>query len=494
MTSEERQMEGKKNPLGAQQLIRDDSDRQMAELVRGFTDLKDEDLEILLEVAHSLPFVGNLEGGDTYINVLTRKGQSMVVAQYRHPDCDLYKRSVVGDTEKKEDEPAVYRALEKGISGRGLIGIIDDGRLLVRHTVSPILNRNGKIIGSLTYEYPNTVVDTEPIRIKNKEGETRLFRSQLNKATAYLQDALLFYDENGICTFANIKAEELYQEAGYQTPLTGQNVMDLKLTDVTREEIFGQKGTVKREVQAAGHILEARLSAVWEEDIFHGFAVVYRDKTKTRQLEDEITSRVALIHEVHHRVKNNLQTIISLVGLEAAHSKDAGVKEFARAVTAHVRSMNVTYELLSKTGSEHVSLRSLLERICENMLENRSPEECRIVTQIRGDDVYLMENTASTVALIVNELIQNSLKYAFPNREEGRIFMQIKRETGESWVTVCDNGCGYDREKISKDSSGLGLRLINSLVRYSLHGEIFMDSESTGTRVRFSFPSCSHEI
>ena len=99
------------------ELVRDDVDRQMVYLVRRFTDLSDEDMGILLEMAHSLPFVGNLESGDTYINVLTRNGESMVVVQYRHPDCDLYKRSIIGDIEKKEDEPAVYRALEKGISG-----------------------------------------------------------------------------------------------------------------------------------------------------------------------------------------------------------------------------------------------------------------------------------------------------------------------------------------------------------------------------------------
>ena len=181
------------------ELVRDDVDRQMVYLVRRFTDLSDEDMGILLEMAHSLPFVGNLESGDTYINVLTRNGESMVVAQYRHPDCDLYKRSIIGDIEKKEDEPAVYRALEKGISGRGLIGIIDDGRLLVRHTVSPILSKDGRVIGSLAYEYPNAAMDTEPIRIKNKEGETRLFRNQLSKAASCLQDALLFYDKEGIC-------------------------------------------------------------------------------------------------------------------------------------------------------------------------------------------------------------------------------------------------------------------------------------------------------
>ena len=77
--------------------------------------------------------------------MLTREKESMVIAQYRHPNYDLYKRSIIGEIERREDEPAVYRALEEGISGRGLIGIIDEGRTVVRHTVSPILNseKNG---------------------------------------------------------------------------------------------------------------------------------------------------------------------------------------------------------------------------------------------------------------------------------------------------------------------------------------------------------------
>ena len=392
------------------ELVRDDVDRQMVYLVRRFTDLSDEDMGILLEMAHSLPVVGNLESGDTYINVLTRNGESMVVAQYRHPDCDLYKRSIIGDIEKKEDEPAVYRALEKGISGRGLIGIIDDGRLLVRHTVSPILSKDGRVIGSLTYEYPNAAMDTEPIRIKNKEGETRLFRNQLSKAVSCLQDALLFYDKEGICVFANTKAEELYQEAGYSMPLVGRNVIDLQLTDASRAEILGQNGTIKKEVEIAGHILEATLSGIWEEEICHGFAAVYRDKTRVRQLEDEVASRVALIHEVHHRVKNNLQTIISLVGLEAAQTKNEEVKTFSKTIISRVRSISVTHDLLAHTGTDSVNLKTMLMRVVDGSLETNSVGQCHIRADISGDDLEL---TACGKLSFYKLCLENSIYICF---------------------------------------------------------------------------------
>ena len=203
-------MEQKKNKL-LSDMIQNDTDKKMVQLVEAATDLSCGDICTLLEVAHSLPFVGNLEGGDTYINVLTREKESMVIAQYRHPNYDLYKRSIIGEIERREDEPAVYRALEEGISGRGLIGIIDEGRTVVRHTVSPILNSEKKVIGALTYEYPNAGADTESIRIiNNQEGKQDPFNRQLGKASDYLQDAILLYDANGICTFVNPKAEVLY--------------------------------------------------------------------------------------------------------------------------------------------------------------------------------------------------------------------------------------------------------------------------------------------
>ena len=82
-------------------LTRADRDRKLEELVRTYTDLSESDIRLLLDVSHGLPFIGNLESGDTYINVLTRDGRSMVVAQYRHPDCDLYKRDIIGEMERR---------------------------------------------------------------------------------------------------------------------------------------------------------------------------------------------------------------------------------------------------------------------------------------------------------------------------------------------------------------------------------------------------------
>lgn len=370
------------------------ADIRLTDLVHRYTDLSEDDLHILLEVSHSLPFIGDLEGGDTYINVLTRDRESLVVAQYRHPDYDLYHRDIVGEIELRENEPAVYRALEQGTPGRGLIGIIDEGRLVVRHTVSSIRNADGRIIGSLTHEFPNARPNTDPVRIITKDG--------------------------------------------FSTPF---------------EEPFQQSISYHR--------------------------------SRIRELEKELEYQEALVREVHHRVKNNLQTMISLIGLEAAQTKNADVKAFARTITRHIQSVSLTYEMLSRSDSDAVNVKYLLTKLTENLHNYMLTLQPTISITIEGDNVKLPANLASTVALIVNELLQNSLKYAFFGRKSGEIHIQIQRGDDFSTLVVSDNGCGYDLNA-APVGTGLGMRLIRSLVESSLHGALDVKTDMSGTSTRFT--------
>ena len=370
------------------------ADIRLTDLVHRYTDLSEDDLHILLEVSHSLPFIGDLEGGDTYINVLTRDRESLVVAQYRHPDYDLYLRDIVGVIVLRENEPAVYRALEQGTPGRGLIGIIDEGRLVVRHTVSSIRNADGRIIGSLTHEFPNARPNTDPVRIITKDG--------------------------------------------FSTPF---------------EEPFQQSISYHR--------------------------------SRIRELEKELEYQEALVREVHHRVKNNLQTIISLIGLEAAQTKNADVKAFARTITRHIQSVSLTYEMLSRSDSDAVNVKYLLTKLTENLHNYMLTLQPTISITIEGDNVKLPANLASTVALIVNELLQNSLKYAFFGRKSGEIHIQIQRGDDFSTLVVSDNGCGYDLNA-APVGTGLGMRLIRSLVESSLHGALDVKTDMSGTSTRFT--------
>lgn len=467
----------------------EERDKMLVDLVRFHTDLQESDIQTLLEISHSLPFISNLEGGDTYINVLIKTGQSMVIAQYRHQDCDLYKRDIIGEIEDKKDEPAVYRALEYGLSGRGLIGMIDEGRTIVRHTVSPIRNHENKVIGALTYEYPNAhESDTEPVRIRNsKDGKSAYLDEKIDKITGYLQDGILLFDESCICTFANTKAIELYQGIGFEGDLTGRKYEDLKLIHCSLSDVIMKQNVIKGEVRLGDYILEERVSAVWENGIYKGISVVLKDETQIRQMEDEITYRITSVNEIHHRVKNNLQMIISVVGLEAMQSKNEEIKQFADTIISRICSISVTNDLLAHTGADSVNLKTMLTRVVDSSLESYNTGGRKVHAEINGDDLELSAGKASTIALVINELVQNSLKYAFHDREEGRIWMTIGKGDEYSWITVRDNGCGFNEKTEKKAGSGLGLKLIDNLVRANLKGTVSVSSSNQGTITRFSF-------
>lgn len=473
----------------AGKMVKNAEDSLLINLVRSCTNLTDSDIDTLLEVSHSLPFISCLERGDTYINVLTKSGESMVIAQYRHPSCDLYKRNIIGEIEKKADEPAVYRALEYGLSGRGLIGIIDGGRIIVRHTVSPIYNSKQQVIGALTYEYPNTYnSDTEPMRIRNTpDGRSVYLDEKIDKVAGRLQDGVLLFDETGACTFVNSKAEEMYWKFGEQKNVLGCHYDELHLTTCSYADLMKRCGVIKTEVEFGDLIIEAHISTIVSEDGYGGVAAILQDKTKIRQMEDEIAYRIASINEVHHRVKNNLQTIISLVGLEAAQTSTAEVKSFAKTIISRICSISVTYDMLAHTGTDSVELKTMLSRVVEGSLSNGQVGNLKIYASVDGDDMELSASVASTVALIVNELIQNSMKYAFGDRDTGTIRLIVERGEGYSWITVRDDGCGFDEKAVRKPGSGLGLKLVDSLVKSSLKGEIHVDSSSHGTETRFSF-------
>ena len=336
------------------------ADIRLTDLVHRYTDLSENDLHILLEVSHSLPFIGDLEGGDTYINVLTRDRESLVVAQYRHPDYDLYHRDIVGEIELRENEPAVYRALEQGTPGRGLIGIIDEGRLVVRHTVSSIRNADGRIIGSLTHEFPNARPNTDPVRIITKDG--------------------------------------------FSTPF---------------EEPFQQSISYHR--------------------------------SRIRELEKELEYQEALVREVHHRVKNNLQTMISLIGLEAAQTKNADVKAFARTITRHIQSVSLTYEMLSRSDSDAVNVKYLLTKLTENLHNYTLTLQPTISIAIEGDNVKLPANLASTVALIVNELLLSLIHI-------------LSRKN----ISKCSATMGYMPNIINRKRSSVNVFLLKNNVSYVL--------------------------
>ncbi len=204
-------------------------------------------------------------------------------------------------------------------------------------------------------------------------------------------------------------------------------------------------------------------------------AILYRD------LEGKLHEKDILLREIHHRVKNNLQVIRSLLNLQSRAIEDPEVLSVFRESENRVRAMAIAHEKLYQSKDlSHIDFSKYAQSLSRNLLQSyrkhTGPVNCKVV----AEPVFLNIETAIPCGLILNEIVSNSLKYAFTKRDRGEIMIQIREKNGEKGdslyqLIIQDNGPGLpDDFDISKTKS-LGLKLVEQLTA-QIHGELTIES------------------
>lgn len=224
---------------------------------------------------------------------------------------------------------------------------------------------------------------------------------------------------------------------------------------------------------------------------------------KNRALREEITHRTeaeekvrtsleekdALLREIHHRVKNNLQTISSLLRLQLDHINNQEAAAALRDSISRVHSMALVHEQLYRFDNlAEINMRELFERLLTGISTNANTNEQAIRVENRSEPVILKVETAIPCALIVNELVTNAFKHAFPDRNAGgEIILEMHRTAaGLMALRVCDNGCGMPEGAMPAAENTLGLKLVHILAR-QLRGTIELET-GAGTCLGITFP------
>jgi PAS domain S-box-containing protein len=231
-----------------------------------------------------------------------------------------------------------------------------------------------------------------------------------------------------------------------------------------------------------------------EQGRLHGFAKVMRDETERRniseQLKASLVEKEVLLKEIHHRVKNNLQVIASLLTLQSDSVEDESVREMFDEACNRVRSIGEIHELLYRSPDlASIDFGAYLQRLGRNLQAFYGVGAGRIRVEITAhDNLPLAE--AIPCGLIVNELLTNSFKHAFPNGNPGRIGVLLSSEDGTSVLQVSDDGVGMPPDLDVEDVNSLGLKLVSVLAN-QLRGTLQFE-RSGGTRVSVIFPN-SHD-
>jgi PAS domain S-box-containing protein len=230
--------------------------------------------------------------------------------------------------------------------------------------------------------------------------------------------------------------------------------------------------------------------------IFGGTKVlqaVVRDITERKRDEDKIKAALAekevLLKEIHHRVKNNLQVISSLLRLQSRYIQDRTVLEMLKESQNRVRSMALVHEHLYQSQDlSRIDFAEYIQNLASNLFQAYQVNARGVKLKIEVAPTFLNIDTAVPCGLIINELVSNSLKYAFKNRNSGELTIEFARDDKDLFLlTVRDNGRGFPPNIDYKNSGSLGLRLVCSLVR-QLRGNIEL-KPGCGTIFQISFPS-----
>jgi two-component sensor histidine kinase len=197
-----------------------------------------------------------------------------------------------------------------------------------------------------------------------------------------------------------------------------------------------------------------------------------------QNLKNTLADKEMLFKEIHHRVKNNLQLISSILNLEINKIKDDKSKNIMKDLQSRIKSMSIIHEHLYRTKNIiSLELKAYVNDLLQAIISSSKTHLVHISTEINVDDIELNSHTAIYIGLIINELFTNSLKHAFKDAEIGKIKIECSRENGKYKLIVADNGKGMPEDFTPENSTSLGLKIVDSLVD-QLDGELIIENNN----------------
>ena len=367
----------------------------------------------------------------------------------------------------------------------------------VRATISARIDAGGSVKGLLIIgEDLTPQVEAQTVS-KRRERELRLLAFTLNCA----REGFCITDLRYRILYVN---EALRLTYGYaEDELLGQSVRVLQAPGIGRERLRAidaetRQGGWSGEIPCRrkdGSEFPAEVSiAVVRNDDGEPVALVgvARDITErvaaAERIRNSLAEKEVMLKEIHHRVKNNLQVISSLLNLQSSQEQDPAIVAALKESQGRVRSMALVHEeLYRSTDLADIDMESYVRKLANNLFFAYQSSGTRVTLDIDVHDVYLPVDAAVPCGLIINELISNSLKYAFGKRSTGVITVRLQRERDSCRLMVGDDGVGLPSELDIEHSESLGLQLVFILAK-QLHARLEVN-RLQGTSFALTFVS-----
>jgi two-component sensor histidine kinase len=469
------------------------------------------------KIARVIPLLADLSRADVLIGA-TRDARLEVIAHARpHSVVPIHRQVLIGAPLTRENAGALVRAIaerQPARSQREYTATSQEDSTVeglpapVVQEAFPIENESGKIIGGILVE--TNLLESERLKRRSEvfQRAVRAFQQMaargepagIESLAAFGEhDGVIVVDAEGVIRYMSGIAVNLYRNIGYGEQLVGKPLSYLETQD---DELVSRtmKARVANqvEVEERGRIwikkviplLRFERAPLFAASRFHltGAFLLLHDATEARQRQRELLVKATMIKEMHHRVKNDLQTVASLLRMQTRRMQTTEAKGALTEAVNRILSIAVIHEFLSEQDTRVINIRDVSQRIVQQMQIGILDPSRQMSLQLTGPNIYLPARQATSCALIVNELLQNALEHGYDARAQGGKISLTFEDCGDAVeLVVHDDGRalppGFSLDRLDS----LGLKIVQMLVTQDLKGQFDMQSDN-GVSAIVRFP------
>lgn len=487
------------------------------DLVRGRTTLTQSDLEKLHALVADWQLLADLSFADLLLWVPLRSDDRnwplghLVVGQMRPTTgSTVHEEDLLGTKVSWGDRPNIDGALSQEKIFRDRDPELRGG-IPVREETIPVLNAGRAIavisrhtnLGAartpsrLELTYLQTANDLAEMIAAGRFPYEETTEGNLSKASPRVGDGLIRIDASGIVTYASPNALSALRRLGLSSGIEGL-VLGTAVAQLARRRpdrapkeqswtsLLSGKNAVEVEAEIANGVVDFRVLPLVPAGQRTGAVILIHDVTDIRRRERELITKDATIREIHHRVKNNLQTVTALLRLQARRLADPAGRAALEEAVRRVGSIAVVHETLSTTGQDRVPFDEVADRVIASVVEVAATAGVISASRI-GEFGFLSPTVATPLAMVLAELVQNAIEHGL-GEVAGRLEVRVDRRPHKLQMVVADDGVGLPPGFTLEGSTNLGLQIVRTLTINELGGQIQVKRAVSGTEVLVEIP------
>lgn len=363
------------------------------------------------------------------------------------------------------EEPLVARAMQQNIPVTGKrewkLGIFSSFR------VFPLRDGFGKCFGALSFD------TDDPDEVMLRTALDFLMSVPVGNVRQYErlspEDGLMVVDAQKVIIAVNNKARHIFQVL-HVADVLGRRTNDLAINWPLVGMVIDTGIAESKQFFMHGRLLLMKVLPVPARPKSNCAIVILQDITELHKKDEELLIKSAVIKEIHHRVKNNLQTIVSLLRLQERRTESSEAKSVLQDCIGRVNSIAVVHEYLSQQGDGMIDVGKVAKSIYQALVSSMLNSDFVLETDFATDNVLLPSEKATSIALILNELLQNAIEHAFAGRTNGKLTVRFNDSGSYYELLIADNGVGLPDDFSWQQSSSLGLKIIKTMAEADLKG------------------------